>query len=221
MKLSNDVIRGQKVYNKFTLAIYDIALFKILTGNVWRCPTKALLAQYDNNITANHLDVGVGSGYLLDNCTYPSPSPKLALMDVNSECLYFCARRLERFSPETFQCNVLASIDTGGAKFDSIGMNYLLHCLPGSFAEKAVVFDHLFELLNPGGVLFGTTVVSNSDDDTWYAEKLLSIYNKKGVFSNKNDSIDALGAELSKRYKNFSITQTGYAVQFTIKKVDK
>ncbi len=29
------------------------------------------------------------------------------------------------------------------ARFDSIGLNFLLHCLPGTLREKAIVFDHL------------------------------------------------------------------------------
>jgi hypothetical protein len=37
--------------------------------------------------------------------------------------------------------NVLQRIDIGMSGFDSISLNYLLHCLPGNFASKSIVFE--------------------------------------------------------------------------------
>jgi hypothetical protein len=47
---------------------------------------------YDSNITANHLDVGVGTGYFLERearhqggrCQFSSSAPRIALMDLNA-----------------------------------------------------------------------------------------------------------------------------------------
>ncbi len=49
--------------------------------------------------------------------------------------------------PETYVRNVLETIDFDGAKFDSLGVNYLLHCLPGDMATKARAFDCLSPLM--------------------------------------------------------------------------
>ncbi len=69
-----------------------------------------------------------------------------------------------RYSPCVYQHNVFDVIDINEPNFDSISMNYLLHCLPGTIADKMVVFDHLYSLLNPGGVIFGHTIITDSSE---------------------------------------------------------
>ena len=102
---------------------------------------------------------GVGSGYFLDHCRFPAESPRVALLDLNANCLEMAAERIARYSPERYEANVLAPLEPEAAKFDSIGLNYVLHCLPGKLAEKAAALSHLQTLLNPGGVLFGSTLL--------------------------------------------------------------
>jgi hypothetical protein len=46
---------------------------------------------------------------------------------------------------------VLDKIEIDGPSFDSIGLNYVLHCLPGTIRTKSMVFENLEALLNPGG----------------------------------------------------------------------
>src|SRR5206468_12623812 len=46
------------------------------------------------------------------------------------------------------------------ARFDSISLTYLLHCLPGTINTTSAVFRHLKPLLNQSGVMFGTTLLS-------------------------------------------------------------
>ena len=53
---------GQVVYSKSMLAIYDW-LFRFSNRLIWKCPSSKILALYDRHVTANHLDVGVGTGY--------------------------------------------------------------------------------------------------------------------------------------------------------------
>ena len=60
-------------------------------------------------------------------------------MDLNLTCLEIAARRLARYEPERRAADVLESIANEGEPFDSIGLNYLLHCVPGSIRDKAVV----------------------------------------------------------------------------------
>lgn len=218
MEINEDVIRGQQVYNKFTLAVYDVVLFKILTGPVWGLSTEKLLTLYNDHITNNHLDVGVGSGFLLDKCKYPSSQPRLTLMDLNQDCLNHSSKRLQRYNLKSYNRNILSPITIDEAGFDSISMNYLLHCLPGTITEKSVVFENLYKLLNPGGVIFGSTIITDSEESSWIAKKLMKVYNRKGVFSNTEDNIQTLTKILSAKYENFELNVIGSAAQFVIYK---
>jgi Methyltransferase domain len=93
------------------------------------------------------LDVGVGTGYFLDHCRFPSHTPRVALMDLNRNSLDFASRRLTRYKPETYIRNVLEPVSIDAAKFDSVGINYLLHCLPGTIESKWAALDHLKTLI--------------------------------------------------------------------------
>ena len=67
------------------------------------------------------------------------------------------------------------SIDAAG--FDSVGINYLLHCLPGSFESKAVSLDHLKSLMKPGAIIFGSTLLQGGVARSWPAKRLMDVYN--------------------------------------------
>jgi hypothetical protein len=99
----------------------------------------------------------VGTGYFLDRCRFPSQSPRIGLLDLNPNVLQYASQRIARYKPETYCRNVLEPIFIDAAKFDSVAVNYLLHCVPGCIESKAVAFDHLKALMNPNAVLFGST----------------------------------------------------------------
>ena len=61
---------------------------------------------------------------------------------------------ISRYSPETYFGNVLEPIASKIERFDSVGINYLLHCLPGTIESKSLAFDYLKTLMNPDAVLF-------------------------------------------------------------------
>ncbi len=152
--LSDDVYAAQAVYSKIVLTVYDWAVLGFSNRFLWRCPTLRLLALYNCHVTANHLDVGVGTGFFLDHCTFPGPAPRVALLDLNENCLRRTATRIARYHPETIRASVMEAIPYTGQRFDSIGMNYVLHCLPGNIHTKARSLDHLTKLVHPGGVVF-------------------------------------------------------------------
>jgi ubiquinone/menaquinone biosynthesis C-methylase UbiE len=74
-------------------------------------------------VGVRHADVGVGTGYFLDRCRFPSATPNITLIDLNRECLATTARRIRRFKPTTYEANVLAPLNLGDARFDSIALN--------------------------------------------------------------------------------------------------
>jgi len=205
---------GHRVYGKRTLAVYDLVVLGISNRFVWRCPTRRLLDHYNEHVSANHLDVGVGTGFFLDRCEFPSASPRVALMDLNPDALEFASRRIARYTPETYRRNVLEPIDLDGAKFDSVGINYLLHCLPGSIESKSVAIDHLTALMNPNAVLFGSTLLQGGVRRNWFARRLMAAYNKRGIFSNQRDDLDALRRALGTRLRDVSVEVVGCAALF-------
>ena len=215
LEMSPEVHAAQAVYTRWTLRLlYDVGVLGYSNRFVWKCPTATQLAWYDENVSANHLDVGVGTGYFIDRCTWPSPSPRLALMDLNANSLEHAASRTARYSPETYRRNVLAPIEFDAPRFDSIGLNCLLHCLPGTLDEKAVVFDNLRPLLNAGGCIFGSTILQGDVPRSTQARLLMRTYNRKGLFSNEHDTLEALDRALRSRFKESRITVHGCVALF-------
>ncbi len=216
MDVTKDQVEaGQAVYTKRSLRYYDIVVLGVTNPLIWKCPTQRLIGHYNKHIAANHLDVGVGTGFFLDNCRFPSQTPRIALSDINQNSLNFAARRIARFKPETYSHNILEPISIDVAKFDSIGINYLLHCLPGTVASKTVIFDHLKALMNPNAVLFGSTLLQGGVSRHWFAKRLMDVYNKKGIFSNRNDDLGGLKEALCQRFHDVSIEVVGCAALFS------
>jgi len=212
---AEQVEAGQAVYTRRTLGVYDIVVLGISNRFIWRCPTHRLIGLYGKHITGNHLDVGVGTGYFLDHCRFPSQTPRVALMDLNQNTLDFASQRVARYKPETYVRNVLEPISIDAAKFDSVGINYLLHCVPGSIESKAVAFDHLKAVMSPNAVLFGSTLLQDGVPRSWLARRLMDVYNNKGIFSNRHDSLDGLKQALGERFREVSIEVVGCAALFS------
>ena len=206
---------GQAVYTKQTLAIYNFIVLGVSNRFLWKCPTQRLLTQYNQWVTNNHLDVGVGTGYFLDQCQFRSPFPRIALMDLNRKVLEFTSQKISRYSPETYCCNVLEPISFNTQQFDSIAINYLLHCLPGTIESKSCAFDYLKTLMNPNAVLFGSTILGQGVKCNWFAKQLMGIYNQKRIFSNQQDDLEGLERELKRRFKNVSVEIVGCVALFS------
>jgi 2-polyprenyl-3-methyl-5-hydroxy-6-metoxy-1,4-benzoquinol methylase len=205
---------GQAVYTKRMLNAYDLLVLGLSNSLIWKCPTQRLVEHYNRHVTANHLDVGVGTGYFLDRCKFPLPTPRVALMDLNRNSLDYAAQRIARYKPETYIRNVLEPISIA-TKFDSVGINYLLHCLPGSIESKSVAFDHLKKLMNPGAVIFGSTLLHGGVARNWLAKRLMDFYNGKGIFSNENDDLDGLKRALGQRFRSVSVEIVGCVAVFS------
>src|SRR6266566_3010565 len=134
---------GTAVYTKPVLWMYDFFVLGFSNSYVWKCPSRRIQELYDTLASEKHLDVGVGTGYFLDRCRFPTTTPTIALLDLNPNCLRTTAKRLRRYRPACHVVDVLRPIDIGDTGFGSIGINYLLHCLPGNLKTKRAVFAHL------------------------------------------------------------------------------
>jgi hypothetical protein len=213
MPASASVEAGQAVYSPMVLRTYDWFVLGFSNHALWRCPTAVLRALYDRNVSDRHLDVGVGTGYFLDQAKWPVARPAIALLDLNANCLAAASRRVARFSPQAVPANIMAPLPAL-EPFQSAGLCYLLHCLPGSIPEKCVVFDNLAPLLVPGARVFGATIVQGRAPRSWAAQALMNLYNKKGIFSNAADTVEDLDAALHKRFRDVHIRLVGAVALF-------
>ena len=148
------VAKAHAVYTPFMLAFYDVLVYGVSNRIAWRCPTQRLLDLYRSNLSANHLEAGAGTGLFLDQ-TGDGRLDRLALLDISRNCLDRSQRRLARFAPELYQVNLLAPIELELPPFASIGLTYVLHCLPGRMHEKLAAVDYLRPLMQKGTVLSG------------------------------------------------------------------
>ena len=89
-----------------------------------------------------------------------------------------------------------------------------MHCLPGAIAEKAAVFDHLRPTLTAGARVFGATIVQGDVPRLWAAQKLMNLYNGRGIFSNAGDTRQALQAVLESRFHDVKIEIKGAVALF-------
>jgi hypothetical protein len=200
---------AQSLYTKPLLAVYDWLLLGLHCRFVWRCPSHHMLELYNRYVSVNHLDVGVGTGYFLDQCKFPTANPRLALMDLNSNCLEVSGKRLARYKPSVHQMNVLepSNIDTPG--FDSIGIMNLLHCLPGNVKSKGVVFNNLKVLLNPNGVVFGSTFLYGGVQRSLLATYTLHLTNRWGLMTNMEDDLEGLKGILVQHFVHSIVQAIG------------
>jgi ubiquinone/menaquinone biosynthesis C-methylase UbiE len=197
-----EVEAGHAFYTKRSLAVYDLAILWYFSRLAWKCPAHRLLQHYDEHVSSNHLDIGVGTGYFLDRCRFESSTPRVALMDLNENCLDAASRRIARYQPEVYRADVLEPLPFDIPTFDSVGMNYLLHCIPGDIAAKGVVFDHLRPLVNPGGRVFGATLLHDGVERNWLARTVMERNNKHGIFANVDDNLDGLKSTLDAHLAN-------------------
>jgi SAM-dependent methyltransferase len=203
-----DVDAGAASYRGLGLKLYDSFVLGLNTRYAWKCPNERIVRLYDENVSANHLDIGVGTGYFLDHCRFPSANVRLGLMDLSSESLQHTARRLERFHPETYLANVLEPLAVK-APFDSVGLNYLLHCLPGTMQTKRAVFRNVAAVLEPGGVVFGATVLQGGVNHNWLARKMLVSLNEKRIFTNLHDDVAGLRDNLAAHFSEHEVEVVG------------
>ena len=210
-----EVERGQQVYTPFVLRAYDLFVLGFSNRVVWRCRSVRVLERYDRYAGRRHLDLGVGTGWYLDRCEWPVERPGITLLDLNENSLSLAARRLARYAPQTVRANVLDPLPLGRERFDSVAANYLLHCLPGRIDSKAAtVAANVRPFLEPGGVLFGSTILGRGVTHTRLGRRLLKAYNAKGIFSNAEDDETGLRQGLAATFADVQIERVGAVALF-------
>jgi ubiquinone/menaquinone biosynthesis C-methylase UbiE len=209
---------GYTVYNKALLSVYDLFVLGFLCRFMWKCRSRHLLELYNQHVTLNHLDVGVGTGYFLDHCSFPSGKPRIILADLNTNSLEVTRKRLSRYAPTIVVADALKPINLDVESFDSAAINGLLHCLPRTIQTKSVVFDHLKPLLKPGGVIFGCTILNKGMKKSMPAQLMMNWLNFIKVFTNREDGLQDLKNELSRRFPGNDVQTIGCMALFWARK---
>lgn len=207
---------GAAVYSPRVLKIYDRWVLGFSNTHAWKCRTDTvLLPFFRQHLSANHLDVGVGSGYYLAN-TASQPGQKVTLLDLNDNSLKAAAARIAHVQPTLVNEDVLQPRGVlGERKFDSISLFYLLHCLPGPMAHKGTAVFHLLRRhLTAGGTLYGATILGDASGHNWIGRRLMKLYNRKGIFGNRQDTLAALESALRRHFAKVTVWQQGHVALF-------
>lgn len=205
---------GFKYYTPKLLSVYDAFVLGFTNSLIWRCRSEHIVALYDRNISNRHLDVGPGTGYFLDRCRFPSRTPRLTLFDANRNCLDHAGERLKRYAPETRLGNLLAPLPFAPGSFRSVGISMVLHCLPGTMSQKGDILSRLAEATEPGGTVFGCTVLRLGVKHNLISARVMRKYNAMGSFSNLNDGAAGLAAELRRSLDDVELKIKGCVALF-------
>ncbi|CDG82023.1 class I SAM-dependent methyltransferase [Janthinobacterium agaricidamnosum] len=211
-----DTSAGAAIYSSFVLKLYDAWVLGVSNRWAWLCPTASvLLPFYREHAGQRHLDVGVGTGFYLARSNFPQ-GQEVSLLDLNENSLRAAARRMGRPNSGLYVADVMqpvAALD--GQQYDSIALFYLLHCLPGNMSDKASVFANLKPHLAAGGVLYGATIIGDSAGHNGLGRKLMKVYNGKGIFGNRNDTVESLTAALRLHFSKVQIKLVGKVALFS------
>lgn len=213
--MAQDTEKGAAVYSPLVLKIYDAWVLGISNSYAWRCSTrKVLLPFFQQHAGRVHLDVGVGTGFYPAKAELPA-STHIALMDLNPGSLQAAQHRLNRPATELIHHDVMTPLPARmGDAFDAISLFYLLHCLPGTMADKSTVFANLKPYLKRGGVLYGATILGDEANHNGLGRKLMDVYNRKGIFGNRHDTRDGLKQALQQHFAQVSIRVEGTVALF-------
>ena len=205
---------GVRIYRPALLSIYDLLIMKVLTPYVWRCHERHFAKLYRDEMSRNHADIGVGTGYFLDRCAYQPGEVRIGLFDLKQHCLDYTARRIARFQPEAYQCDAMRPIRVNAGRFDSIALGGILHCIPGDMAENGVVFDSIKPLMHAHTRVFGYTILNRGIRKTMLSRAVYFILQKLKVINGLDDSASQLTQELTKRFKAVDVNVIGCVALF-------
>ena len=210
-----DTSAGTAVYSSFGLKLYDAWVLGFSNCWAWRCPTgSVLLPFYREYLGKRHLDVGVGTGFYLAHAGF-TERQKVDLLDLNENSLRKAVQRLGRPDAGLYAQDVMQPLTAlRGRQYDSISLFYLLHCLPGSAGGKGRVFANLKRHLNDEGVIYGATVLGDSVGHNRVGRTLMTIYNRKGIFGNREDTIETLSDSLNRHFGHVDVRQHGKVALF-------
>jgi SAM-dependent methyltransferase len=213
LERSDPAYKGQSGYNPVMLAIYDPWVLGFMSRVVLHVPIPPFVERYRANLGHRHLDVGPGTGYFIAKAA-PPEGTEITLLDPNPHVLHRAGKRLASLSPTVVEADVMKPLPIAGP-FDSAALSFVLHCLRGPDANKAIAIRNIADVLTPEGVLFGGTVLGLGERHTKPARAFLRAANKQGGFDNAGDTADGLRTILSESFHDVDVETVGSAAMFT------
>ena len=205
--------RAQQEYGPAFLRIYDALILGVFCRVLWHSPAREIVADYERLVSRRHLEIGPGTGYLLDKARLPDDL-ELTLADPNPVVLDYAARRLARYTPTTVELDVRKPLPLTGP-YDSVGMNGVLHCLPGPIERKASAVQSVAAVLADDGVLFGGTIVVDSPAHTRWSRALIRSNNRRGIFGNDKDTLPGVRSLFEAEFTDVDVRLRGTMAVFT------
>ena len=192
-----------------TLQYYDVAVNEINCKFAWNCSKKNIENMYKKNIRKNHLEIGPGTGYFIKNYQFDN----LTLVDVNNEILQYNVK--QQHTTKFVRKNLFLKDETIDLlDYSSVGVNCVLHCVPGKLQEKMENLIHSFH--DKDILIFGGTVVNDPSTD-FLTNIQLKLLNKYGIFYNKEDYTENLIHFLEKKNYDYNIQKIGQMLLFEIR----
>ena len=202
---------GQREYTSRFLRVYDPLVLEVYCRLVWRCPAARLEDHYAEHLRPRHLDVGPGTGRFLARAAL-RPDAELTLLDPNPDVLAYAARRLHDRDVTLVNADVCKPLALD-QRFESVGLNLVLHCLPHDHEQVAV--RNLARVLEPGGVLFGSTVLGSCGSHTAISRRALWALNRRGAFDNLDSSPESVRTLLADCFRTVHVEVQGTVAIFT------
>jgi len=215
--LNTKAHKAVKIYSKNLLSVYDLYVFKCVSPIFFRCPSEKIIDFYLNNVSENHLEVGAGTGFLLKKCKNAGKIKMLSLLDLSENCLEATQKSIKPIEAKIYKANILEDLPLETEKFKSIGLNFVLHCVPGDFKTKGMALLNLGNHLTEDGAIFGSTAIYDSKQNVM-AKLVMDTYNKTGIFNNKDDKKNELEEVLRDGFGKVSVTQIGNVLFFKASK---
>ncbi len=76
------------------------------------------------------------------------------------------------------------------------------------------MFSHLKPFLNPGGVLFGTTILGQDVEFNLLGGLFMRVYNSRRILNNRNDNLVDLEENLERNFARYSLHTVGCVAFF-------
>ncbi|GAA5058364.1 class I SAM-dependent methyltransferase [Nocardia callitridis] len=172
---------------------------------------------YNKNVSNAHLDIGPGTGWMLRRVNFPgSSSQVVGLVDLNENSLARSTQRLRRrgVEPTKHLGSVLRELPVD-RQYSSVAASLLMHCVPGSWAEKGEAFRHIADATTDDGVFFGGTVLSKDVPHTRLSRGTLRWFNDAGGFHNAEDDLAGLRTALAAAWGEVELEVIGATALWT------
>ena len=200
-----------KKINNLIFNNYDYFVNNINCKYVWKCDQRYIKKLYANNITNKHLEIGPGTGYFIKKYQFNN----LHLVDINQDILNNSKKNLTNNCQniKIHNQNIFENNNKINEDITSIGMSYVLHCVPNNLDRS---IDKLVENVQTDNqiTIFGSTVIPNKKDLMAMTE--IYTLNTLGIFNNINHNKEQLDYIIDKYNGNIKHVGNVLLFNFTL-----